>query len=166
MYEPYAEPLSLLSLNPLLDGLGLRRGHWLRKPDGRFPESCWNLGAGPKPPLCTLKRVGPWRSAHCTSQPHAAGIAGILLTPVLFFCSSFGSSGDSVIGQLFSCEMENCSMCRCGKETVRLSSTLLFTLSYPESAGNGQGRAGQGLACLTLLRFPVRVGFVISTDEP
>ncbi|KFP33215.1 PAB-dependent poly(A)-specific ribonuclease subunit 2, partial [Colius striatus] len=47
--------------------------------------------------------------------------------------SSFGSSGDSVIGQLFSCEMENCSMCRCGKETVRLSSTLLFTLSYPES---------------------------------
>ncbi|NWT61540.1 PAN2 protein, partial [Erythrocercus mccallii] len=47
--------------------------------------------------------------------------------------SSFGSSGDSVIGQLFSCEMENCSMCRCGKETVRVSSTLLFTLSYPES---------------------------------
>ncbi|NXI05928.1 PAN2 protein, partial [Pachycephala philippinensis] len=48
--------------------------------------------------------------------------------------SSFGSSGDSVIGQLFSCEMENCSMCRCGKETVRVSSTLLFTLSYPESS--------------------------------
>ncbi|XP_060620065.1 PAN2-PAN3 deadenylation complex catalytic subunit PAN2 isoform X1 [Anolis sagrei] len=47
--------------------------------------------------------------------------------------SSFGSSGDSVIGQLFSCEVENCSMCRCGKETVRVSSTLLFTLSYPES---------------------------------
>ncbi|XP_008935972.1 PREDICTED: PAB-dependent poly(A)-specific ribonuclease subunit PAN2-like, partial [Merops nubicus] len=47
--------------------------------------------------------------------------------------SSFGSSGGSVIGQLFSCEMENCSMCRCGKETVRVSSTLLFTLSYPES---------------------------------
>ncbi|NXE17050.1 PAN2 protein, partial [Lophotis ruficrista] len=47
---------------------------------------------------------------------------------------SFGSSGESVIGQLFSCEMENCSMCRCGKETVRVSSTLLFTLSYPESA--------------------------------
>ncbi|NXP77006.1 PAN2 protein, partial [Ramphastos sulfuratus] len=47
--------------------------------------------------------------------------------------SSFGSSGDSVIGQLFSCEVENCSLCRCGKETVRVSSTLLFTLSYPES---------------------------------
>ncbi|KAM6106276.1 LOW QUALITY PROTEIN: PAN2-PAN3 deadenylation complex catalytic subunit PAN2, partial [Pterocles gutturalis] len=46
--------------------------------------------------------------------------------------SSFGS-WDSVIGQLFSCEMENCSMCRCGKETVAVSSTLLFTLSYPES---------------------------------
>uniref|UniRef100_A0A8C6VAE4 PAN2-PAN3 deadenylation complex catalytic subunit PAN2 n=1 Tax=Naja naja TaxID=35670 RepID=A0A8C6VAE4_NAJNA len=47
--------------------------------------------------------------------------------------SNFGSSGDSVIGQLFSCEVENCSMCRCGKETVRVSSTLLFTLSYPEN---------------------------------
>uniref|UniRef100_A0A8C6V6P3 PAN2-PAN3 deadenylation complex catalytic subunit PAN2 n=1 Tax=Naja naja TaxID=35670 RepID=A0A8C6V6P3_NAJNA len=49
--------------------------------------------------------------------------------------SNFGSSGDSVIGQLFSCEVENCSMCRCGKETVRVSSTLLFTLSYPENNG-------------------------------
>ncbi|KAF3826121.1 hypothetical protein GH733_006235 [Mirounga leonina] len=47
--------------------------------------------------------------------------------------SSFCSSGDSVIGQLFSCEMENCSLCRCGSETVRASSTLLFTLSYPEA---------------------------------
>ncbi|XP_053411921.1 PAN2-PAN3 deadenylation complex catalytic subunit PAN2 isoform X3 [Nycticebus coucang] len=46
--------------------------------------------------------------------------------------SSFCSSGDSVIGQLFSCEMENCSLCRCGSETVRASSTLLFTLSYPD----------------------------------
>ncbi|XP_036011345.1 PAN2-PAN3 deadenylation complex catalytic subunit Pan2 isoform X7 [Mus musculus] len=46
--------------------------------------------------------------------------------------SSFCSSGDSIIGQLFSCEMENCSLCRCGSETVRASSTLLFTLSYPE----------------------------------
>ncbi|XP_057558929.1 PAN2-PAN3 deadenylation complex catalytic subunit PAN2 isoform X8 [Hippopotamus amphibius kiboko] len=45
---------------------------------------------------------------------------------------SFCSSGDSVIGQLFSCEMENCSLCRCGSETARASSTLLFTLSYPE----------------------------------
>uniref|UniRef100_H3BHA3 PAN2-PAN3 deadenylation complex catalytic subunit PAN2 n=1 Tax=Latimeria chalumnae TaxID=7897 RepID=H3BHA3_LATCH len=44
--------------------------------------------------------------------------------------STFGSSGDSVIGQLFGCEVENCSTCRCGKETVRLSSTLLFTLHY------------------------------------
>uniref|UniRef100_A0A4X2MB16 PAN2-PAN3 deadenylation complex catalytic subunit PAN2 n=1 Tax=Vombatus ursinus TaxID=29139 RepID=A0A4X2MB16_VOMUR len=49
---------------------------------------------------------------------------------------SFCSSGDSVIGQLFSCEVENCSLCRCGKETVRVSSTLLFTLSYPESHSN------------------------------
>nr|XP_014348135.1 PREDICTED: PAB-dependent poly(A)-specific ribonuclease subunit PAN2 [Latimeria chalumnae] len=45
-------------------------------------------------------------------------------------CVTFGSSGDSVIGQLFGCEVENCSTCRCGKETVRLSSTLLFTLHY------------------------------------
>ncbi|XP_075055645.1 PAN2-PAN3 deadenylation complex catalytic subunit PAN2 isoform X2 [Mixophyes fleayi] len=47
--------------------------------------------------------------------------------------SSFASSGGSVIGQLCGCEVENCSMCRCGKETVRLSTTLLFTLSYPET---------------------------------
>ncbi|XP_030052590.1 PAN2-PAN3 deadenylation complex catalytic subunit PAN2 isoform X1 [Microcaecilia unicolor] len=50
--------------------------------------------------------------------------------------SSFGSSGDSVVGQLFGCEVENCSMCRCGKETVRVSSTLLFTLNYPECHSN------------------------------
>lgn len=29
-------------------------------------------------------------------------------------------------------------MCRCGKETVRVSSTLLFTLSYPDSTGNSR----------------------------
>lgn len=57
-------------------------------------------------------------------------------------------------------------MCRCGKETVRVSSTLLFTLSYPESTGNGQGWAGQGLADLTLLHFHGRVGFVIRMEEP
>lgn len=68
---------------------------------------------------------------------------GSLLIPVLFFSSSFGSSGDSVIGQLFSCEMENCSMCRCGKETVRVSSTLLFTLSYPDSTGNSRAQHPQ-----------------------
>ncbi|KAM4796937.1 PAN2-PAN3 deadenylation complex catalytic subunit PAN2 isoform 3-T3 [Rhinophrynus dorsalis] len=50
--------------------------------------------------------------------------------------SSFTSSGGSVISQLFGCEVENCSMCRCGKETVRLSTTLLFTLSYPETNSN------------------------------
>lgn len=78
----------------------------------------------------------------------------VLPALVLSLSSSFGSSGDSVIGQLFSCEMENCSMCRCGKETVRVSSTLLFTLSYPESTGNslgalvtqGAGGAGAGRA--------------------
>ncbi|XP_075708229.1 PAN2-PAN3 deadenylation complex catalytic subunit PAN2 isoform X2 [Rhinoderma darwinii] len=50
--------------------------------------------------------------------------------------SGFSSSGGSVVGQLFGCEVENCSMCRCGKETVRLSTTLLFTLSYPETNSN------------------------------
>ncbi|XP_018416297.1 PREDICTED: PAB-dependent poly(A)-specific ribonuclease subunit PAN2 isoform X1 [Nanorana parkeri] len=50
--------------------------------------------------------------------------------------STFASTGGSVIGQLFGCEVENCSMCRCGKETVRLSTTLLFTLSYPEANSN------------------------------
>lgn len=39
-------------------------------------------------------------------------------------------------------------MCRCGKETVRVSSTLLFTLSYPDSTGNSRAQpspAGWGL---------------------
>ncbi|KAK0133884.1 PAN2-PAN3 deadenylation complex catalytic subunit PAN2 [Merluccius polli] len=43
-----------------------------------------------------------------------------------------GSSGESVIGRLFGCEVENSSLCRCGKETVRTSLTLLFTMHYPE----------------------------------
>uniref|UniRef100_A0AAR2LND8 PAN2-PAN3 deadenylation complex catalytic subunit PAN2 n=1 Tax=Pygocentrus nattereri TaxID=42514 RepID=A0AAR2LND8_PYGNA len=46
--------------------------------------------------------------------------------------SSLGSSGESVIGRLFGCEVENSSLCRCGKETVRSSLTLLFTMHYPE----------------------------------
>uniref|UniRef100_A0A671S9D4 USP domain-containing protein n=1 Tax=Sinocyclocheilus anshuiensis TaxID=1608454 RepID=A0A671S9D4_9TELE len=51
------------------------------------------------------------------------------------FCvlgSTLGSSGESVIGRLFGCEVENSSLCRCGKETVRSSLTLLFTMHYPE----------------------------------
>lgn len=46
--------------------------------------------------------------------------------------SAFGSSGESVIGRLFGCEVENSSTCRCGKETVRSSLTLLFTMHYPD----------------------------------
>ncbi|XP_031421713.1 PAN2-PAN3 deadenylation complex catalytic subunit PAN2 isoform X2 [Clupea harengus] len=46
--------------------------------------------------------------------------------------SAQGSSAESVIGRLFGCEVENSSLCRCGKETVRSSLTLLFTLHYPE----------------------------------
>ncbi|KAB5546095.1 hypothetical protein PHYPO_G00068200 [Pangasianodon hypophthalmus] len=46
--------------------------------------------------------------------------------------STLGSSGESVIGRLFGCEVENSSLCRCGKETVRSSLTLLFTMQYPE----------------------------------
>ncbi|KPP69646.1 PAB-dependent poly(A)-specific ribonuclease subunit PAN2-like, partial [Scleropages formosus] len=41
---------------------------------------------------------------------------------------------ESVIGRLFGCEVENSSMCRCSKETVRSSLTLLFTLHYPEQS--------------------------------
>uniref|UniRef100_A0A8C6WUL9 PAN2-PAN3 deadenylation complex catalytic subunit PAN2 n=1 Tax=Neogobius melanostomus TaxID=47308 RepID=A0A8C6WUL9_9GOBI len=46
--------------------------------------------------------------------------------------SAQGSSGESAIGKLFGCEVENSSLCRCGKETVRSSLTLLFTMHYPE----------------------------------
>ncbi|XP_061114159.1 PAN2-PAN3 deadenylation complex catalytic subunit PAN2 isoform X3 [Conger conger] len=46
--------------------------------------------------------------------------------------SVLGSSGESVIGRLFGCEVENSSLCRCGKETVRSSLSLLFTMHYPE----------------------------------
>ncbi|CAB1336553.1 unnamed protein product [Coregonus sp. 'balchen'] len=46
--------------------------------------------------------------------------------------SALGSSGESVIGRQFGCEVENSSLCRCGKETVRSSLTLLFTMHYPE----------------------------------
>eukprot|EP00079_Xenopus_tropicalis_P010054 XP_002934576.2 PREDICTED: PAB-dependent poly(A)-specific ribonuclease subunit PAN2 [Xenopus tropicalis] len=64
--------------------------------------------------------------------------------------SSFASSGGSVIGQLFGCEVENCSMCRCGKETVRVSTTLLFTLSYPET--NSNEKAPQDFEFVEVLR--------------
>ncbi|KAG8452456.1 hypothetical protein GDO86_004299 [Hymenochirus boettgeri] len=64
--------------------------------------------------------------------------------------SSFSSSGGSVIGQLFGCEVENCSMCRCGKETVRLSTTLLFTLSYPEK--NSTDKTPQDFEFVEVLR--------------
>uniref|UniRef100_A0AAY4CWK0 PAN2-PAN3 deadenylation complex catalytic subunit PAN2 n=1 Tax=Denticeps clupeoides TaxID=299321 RepID=A0AAY4CWK0_9TELE len=46
--------------------------------------------------------------------------------------SAPGLSGESVIGRLFGCEVENSSLCRCGKETVRSTLTLLFTMHYPE----------------------------------
>uniref|UniRef100_A0A3B3DY03 Poly(A) specific ribonuclease subunit PAN2 n=1 Tax=Oryzias melastigma TaxID=30732 RepID=A0A3B3DY03_ORYME len=54
------------------------------------------------------------------------------------FCSSLGSSVESAIGKLFGCEVENSSLCRCAKETVRSSLTLLFTMHYPEQ--NSQGK--------------------------
>ncbi|XP_066564314.1 PAN2-PAN3 deadenylation complex catalytic subunit PAN2 isoform X2 [Amia ocellicauda] len=50
--------------------------------------------------------------------------------------SVFGSSAESVIGRLFGCEVENSSLCRCGKETVRSSLTLLFTMHYPERSSH------------------------------
>lgn len=48
--------------------------------------------------------------------------------------------------------MENCSMCRCGKETVRVSSTLLFTLSYPDSTGKAHARMS--------VQLPAELGLV------
>ncbi|TSP79459.1 PAN2-PAN3 deadenylation complex catalytic subunit PAN2 [Bagarius yarrelli] len=48
--------------------------------------------------------------------------------------NTLGSSGESVIGKLFGCEVENSSLCRCGKETIRSSLTLLFTMHYPEQS--------------------------------
>lgn len=45
-------------------------------------------------------------------------------------------------------------MCRCGKETVRVSSTLLFTLSYPDSTGNGRAQHPQLGGALLSMVFP------------
>lgn len=60
---------------------------------------------------------------------------------IIFLCfvgdSALGSSGESVIGRQFGCEVENSSLCRCGKETVRSSLTLLFTMHYPEQNSLG-----------------------------
>uniref|UniRef100_A0A8C7FVB6 Poly(A) specific ribonuclease subunit PAN2 n=1 Tax=Oncorhynchus kisutch TaxID=8019 RepID=A0A8C7FVB6_ONCKI len=38
--------------------------------------------------------------------------------------SALGSSGESVIGRQFGCEVENSSLCRCGKETLALRSQV------------------------------------------
>ncbi|XP_024662259.2 PAN2-PAN3 deadenylation complex catalytic subunit PAN2-like [Maylandia zebra] len=49
--------------------------------------------------------------------------------------SSLGSSGDSVIRELFCSEVENRSLCLCGIETVYSSLMLLFNMHYPNSQG-------------------------------
>uniref|UniRef100_A0A668TAI9 USP domain-containing protein n=1 Tax=Oreochromis aureus TaxID=47969 RepID=A0A668TAI9_OREAU len=49
--------------------------------------------------------------------------------------SSLGSSGDSVIRELFCSEVENRSLCLCGIETVHSSLMLLFNMHYPDSQG-------------------------------
>ena len=65
--------------------------------------------------------------------------------PLPLLChSAVGSSGESVIGRLFGCEVENSSLCRCGKETVRASLTLLFTMHYPEHNPHGEPPPGAG----------------------
>lgn len=75
------------------------------------------------------------------SDKHLKNLKETLNAVVLFQCfigsSSLGSSSESAIGKLFGCEVENSSLCRCGKETVRSSLTLLFTMHYPEQ--NSQG---------------------------
>lgn len=62
----------------------------------------------------------------------------VCLAPI----SSLGSTGESAIGKLFGCEVENSSLCRCGKETVRSSLTLLFTMHYPEESSQGETMEG------------------------
>ncbi|XP_063319887.1 PAN2-PAN3 deadenylation complex catalytic subunit PAN2-like [Pelmatolapia mariae] len=49
--------------------------------------------------------------------------------------SSLGSSGNSVITELFCSEVENRSLCLCGIETVHSSLMSLFNMHYPDSQG-------------------------------
>lgn len=72
-----------------------------------------------------------------------AETCSVKISSLICFCcvrddSSLGSSGESAIGKLFGCEVENSSLCRCGKETVRSSLTLLFTMHYPEQNSQGE----------------------------
>lgn len=75
-FEPLAELLSLLSLALLLGRLGLCRGHRLWMPDGWFPKSCRNLGAGPEWPLCSLSCVGPSAQPTIPASPALQGLLG------------------------------------------------------------------------------------------
>lgn len=75
-FEPRAELLSLLSLALLLGRLGLCRGHRLWMPDGWFPKSCRNLGAGPEWPLCSLSCVGPSAQPTIPASPALQGLLG------------------------------------------------------------------------------------------
>lgn len=50
------------------------------------------------------------------------------------------ASSESVVSQLFGTELDNCSTCRCGKETSRVSSALLFTLHHPDTSKDEPGK--------------------------
>lgn len=92
----------------------------------------------------TQEQEGPQAYRGASSRSAAGGAqtlgsvgSGRASSCLCLWFSSLGSSGESVIGKLFGCEVENSSLCRCGKETVRTSLTLLFTMHYPEH--NSQG---------------------------
>lgn len=99
----------------------------------------------------TQEQEGPqaYRGASSRSADHRAHVGvklcdqvkEVVIKPLFILrrsLSSLGSSGESVIGKLFGCEVENSSLCRCGKETVRSSLTLLFTMHYPEENSQGE----------------------------
>lgn len=51
---------------------------------------------------------------------------------LLLFCRSSKSQQSSIIHRLFGSNVQLLSRCRCGKESKRDSTTLLFNLEYPE----------------------------------
>lgn len=97
-----------------------------------------DAGAGGSTGLQRSKQQVSWLQSNIASY-HIKTIT----SKMCWSCtSSLGSTGESVIGKLFGCEVENSSLCRCGKETVRSSLTLLFTMHYPEESSQGETTAG------------------------
>lgn len=51
---------------------------------------------------------------------------------------------DSMIEQLFGCQVKTHTCCQCGSKTERTSTELLFSLCYPHTAGSSQKRCSFG----------------------